>query len=63
MNEAVKKFLEEGGQITQIPFGVPRDMQVCMNCKGLFETKQLTKGITRRCQKCHQRHTSFKERR
>ena len=37
MNEAVKKFLEEGGQITQIPFGVPRDMHTCMNCKGLFE--------------------------
>ncbi len=61
MNEAVKKFLEEGGQITQIPFGVPRDMNTCMNCKGLFENKELTKGVTRRCKTCHQRHTGFKE--
>lgn len=60
MNQAVEQWLAEGNQITEIPFGVPRDMQVCMNCKGLFETKELTKGITRRCKKCHVRHTNYK---
>jgi len=60
MNEAVKKFLDEGGEITQIPFGVPRDMNVCMNCKGLFETKVMSKGIRRKCPTCQKRTTKLK---
>ena len=61
MNDALKRWLAEGNKITEIPFGVPRDMNICMNCKGLFEKSELTKGATRRCKMCHQRHTGFKE--
>ena len=63
MNEAVKKFLDEGGQIQQLESGIKRDLNVCMNCKGLFPSEELTKGITRRCQKCVKRHTEFRKRR
>jgi hypothetical protein len=61
MNDALKQWLAEGNKITEIPFGVPRDMNVCMNCKGLFEKADLTPGVTRRCKTCHQRHTGFRE--
>jgi len=60
MNDLVKKFLEEGGQIQQLPSNVPRDLNVCLNCKNLFPTAEMTKGSQRRCKKCHARHTKFK---
>ena len=60
MNDLVKKFLEEGGQIQQLPSNVPRDLNVCLNCKNLFPTAEMTKGSQRRCKKCHARHTQFK---
>lgn len=60
MNDLVKKFLEEGGEIQQLPPNVPRDLNVCLNCKNLFPTAEMTKGSQRRCKKCHARHTQFK---
>ena len=60
MNYLVKKFLEEGGEIQQLESGIPRDLNVCLNCKNLFPTAELTKGSQRRCKKCHERHTTFK---
>lgn len=60
MNDLVKKFLEEGGEIQQLPSNVPRDLNVCLNCKNLFPTAEMTKGSQRRCKKCHARHTQFK---
>ena len=60
MNDAVKKFLEEGGKIQQLPSNVPRDLNVCLNCKNLFPVAEMTKGSQRRCKKCHARHTKFK---
>jgi hypothetical protein len=62
MNDALKKWLAEGNEITQIPYGVPRDMQVCMNCKGIFPMAELTKGATQRCKNCLARHTNAKRR-
>jgi hypothetical protein len=61
MNDAVKKFLEEGGKIQQLESGIKRDLNICMNCKGVFPAEDLTKGSQRRCKKCFQRHTGFKE--
>jgi len=60
MNDLVKKFLEEGGEIQQLPSNVPRDLNVCLNCKNLFPVEEMTKGSQRRCKKCHARHTQFK---
>lgn len=62
MNEAVKKFLEEGGKIQQLEYGVKRDLNTCMNCKGYFPMKELTKGIKRRCKKCVEKQTEFRTR-
>lgn len=60
MNDALKEFLENGGEIQQLPSNVPRDLNVCLNCKNLFPVAEMTKGSQRRCQKCFARHTSFK---
>ena len=61
MNDAVKKFLEEGGKIQQLEPGIKRDLNICMNCKGVFPSEDLTKGSQRRCKKCLKRHMGFKE--
>jgi DNA-directed RNA polymerase subunit RPC12/RpoP len=60
MNDLVKKFLESGGEIQQLDAGIKRDLNVCMNCKNLFPSAEMTKGSQRRCKKCHQRHTKFR---
>ena len=60
MNDALKEFLANGGEIQQLPSNVPRDLNVCLNCKNLFPTAELTKGSQRRCKKCFERHTKFK---
>lgn len=61
MNDAVKKFLEEGGKIQQLEPGIKRDLNICMNCKGVFPAEDLTKGSQRRCKKCLKRHMGLKE--
>ena len=63
MNDARRRnFLKNGGKIQQLasPGYVPRDLNVCLNCKNLFPVAEMTKGSQRRCKKCHARHTKFK---
>ena len=40
MNDALKEFLANGGEIQQLPSNVPRDLNVCLNCKNLFPTSR-----------------------
>ena len=61
MNDALKRWIEEGNKITEVSFGMQRDLNICMNCKGVFSSDDLTKGSQRRCKKCFERHTSLKE--
>ena len=42
MNDALKEFLANGGEIQQLPSNVPRDLNVCLNCKNLFPTAEKT---------------------
>lgn len=61
MNDALKRWLAEGNKITEVPFGMQRDLNICMNCKGVFPAEYLSKGSQRRCKKCFERHTEFNE--
>ena len=64
MNKALAEFLANGGQITQLPSGVPSDTNSCMNCKGQFPTEPLTlQGTIRRCRKCVERRNNFRSKR
>ena len=59
-NDALEAYLREGGKITQIEYGVARDINICMNCKGTYPTHDLKiQGSVRRCRKCRQRRSEL----
>ena len=59
-NDALEEYLREGGKITQIEYGVARDLNMCMNCKGNYPMYELRlQGSVRRCRKCRQRRSEL----
>ena len=59
-NDALEEYLREGGKITQIEYGVARDLNMCMNCKGNYPMYELKlQGSVRRCRKCRQRRSEL----